>query len=55
MSMLASGPLTSWPTLEPVLIEMGVFSGPNQQALLNEVNSIATCFALGGGLFAGLC
>jgi len=37
----ASGPIASWPTLEPLLISEGLWAGPNQEANLTSVYSIA--------------
>mmetsp|Transcript_29565 Transcript_29565/g.47591 ORF Transcript_29565/g.47591 Transcript_29565/m.47591 type:complete len:579 (+) Transcript_29565:71-1807(+) len=42
----ASGPIASWPTLEPILIKEGVFAGPTQQNDLTTLYSFATCVAL---------
>ena len=53
-SVLASGPLQSWPTLEPVLVDMGVFQGGNQKSRLAEVYSIAQGFSMASALFAGI-
>jgi len=53
-STLASGPLQSWNTLEPILMQMGVFEGAGQQGQLTEVFSIAVGFAAGGSCVGGL-
>jgi MFS family permease len=49
----ASGPLVSWPTLEPLLVEEGVWAGPDQQANLSSVYSIAIGASLVASLVAG--
>lgn len=57
MSLLGSaafGPLSSWPTLEPILIREHVFEGPDQKAKLASVFSIATGVGAMSGLAAGM-
>lgn len=49
----ASGPLVSWPTLEPLLVGEGVWDGPDQQANLAFVYSIAVGASLVASLIAG--
>lgn len=53
-SAFASGPISSWPTLEPLLIEEGVFAGPHQEVLLTAVYSLAVGIAMVGQTFAGI-
>lgn len=33
---LASGPVSAWPTLLPLLIDEGVFEGPHQKEMFGE-------------------
>jgi len=40
VSAIASGPMSMWPTLEPILIQENVFKGPSQMAQLSEVFAI---------------
>lgn len=49
-----SGPMQSWATLEPILISEGVFAGPDQQAQLTGVYSVATGFTLCAYAFGGM-
>jgi len=50
----SAGPFASWPTLEPLLIDQGVWAGPDQKANLSSVFSIATGVSLVGMFFAGV-
>lgn len=50
----ASGPLASWPTLEPLLIIEGVWAGPDQLNKLNSVYSIAAGVGLVSFFFSGI-
>ena len=54
LSSLASGPIASWPTLEPILIAEGVFAGPRQKQSLNQVYSIAVGLAAVACVPAGI-
>eukprot|EP00949_MAST-11_sp_MAST-11-sp1_P001836 g1836.t1 len=51
---IPSGPLASFPTLEPILIKMGVFAGPDQKQLLSQVFSIASGLATISFFFSGV-
>jgi len=50
----ASGPMTMWPTLEPILIQEDVFKGENQLRQLSQVFSIALGAMMMSFLFIGL-
>jgi len=50
----ASGPIASWPTLEPLLISEGVWAGPNQQTNLTFVFSIASGLSMVAIFGAGI-
>jgi len=51
---LASGPCWSWPTLEPLLIDQGLWAGPGQQQKLTSVYSIATGVGVSSWLVTGV-
>ena len=50
---LSSGPVASWPTLEPLLIDAGVWKGGNTHSNLDVVYGIATAVQMGASLPAG--
>eukprot|EP00466_Bigelowiella_natans_P009198 jgi/Bigna1/75924/fgenesh1_pg.38_\ len=55
LSAICSGPLTSWATLEPILIaDYRVFEGRDQKTQLSSVYSVAVGTAVLGLFFAGL-
>jgi MFS family permease len=54
LTSVPSGPVVSWPTLEPILIEEGVFSGPDQQKDLSTVYSISAGTMMIASFVAGI-
>lgn len=51
---ICSGPLTSFPTLVPLLIDSGVFSGPEQYHQLTLMYTLAVSIAAGLFFFIGV-
>lgn len=53
MCALASGPVSAWPTLEPVLMKADLFKGMGQEQMFGAVYSFSIAAQLGVSLPAG--